>query len=90
MLFDVNGVEYNTDVYEEYNMYKQSVVRNVMYKAYRSLRSVVSDNKCQGLKQKEVKEKINNNRSQVYQLLSFTDEEINSIFIFIEKYFPRI
>ncbi|HAA9392126.1 TPA_asm: hypothetical protein GHL58_11835 [Listeria monocytogenes] len=90
MLFDVNGVEYNTDVYEEYNMYDQSVVRNVMYKAYRSMRSVVSDNKCQGLKQKEVKEKINNNRSQVYQLLSFTDEEINSIFIFIEKYFPRI
>ncbi|EAF3633041.1 hypothetical protein [Listeria monocytogenes] len=90
MLFDVNGVEYNTDVYEEYNMYDQSVVRNVMYKAYRSMRSIVSDNKCQGLKQKEVKEKINNNRSQVYQLLSFTDEEINSIFIFIEKYFPRI
>lgn len=86
----MNGVEYNTDVYEEYNMYDQSVVRNVMYKAYRSMRSVVSDNKCQGLKQKEVKEKINNNRSQVYQLLSFTDEEINSIFIFIEKYFPRI
>lgn len=86
----MNGVEYNTDVYEEYNMYDQSVVRNVMYKAYRSMRSIVSDNKCQGLKQKEVKEKINNNRSQVYQLLSFTDEEINSIFIFIEKYFPRI
>ncbi|ECJ9746334.1 hypothetical protein FQR52_07250 [Listeria monocytogenes] len=90
MLFNIDGIEYNTDDYEQYDMYKQSVVRNVMYKAYRSMRSVVSDNKRQGLKQKEVKEKINNNRSQVHQLLSFTDEEINSIFIFIEKYFPRI
>ncbi|EAE9846465.1 hypothetical protein CFB33_14920 [Listeria monocytogenes] len=90
MLFDVNGVEYNTDVYEEYNMYDQSVVRNVMYKAYRSMRSIVSDNKCQGLKLMHVEKKINKDRTQVYKILSFTDEEINSIFIFIEKYFPRI
>ncbi|AFN40005.1 hypothetical protein F1F76_05915 [Listeria monocytogenes] len=90
MLFDVNGVEYNTDVYEEYNMYDQSVVRNVMYKAYRSMRSIVSDNKCQGLKRMHVEKKINKDRTQVYKILSFTDEEINSIFIFIEKYFPRI
>ncbi|EAG8533023.1 hypothetical protein QI849_002994 [Listeria innocua] len=90
MLFDVNGVEYNTDVYEEYNMYDQSVVRNVMYKAYRSMRSIVSVNKCQGLKRMHVEEKINKDRTQVYKILSFTDEEINSIFIFIEKYFPRI
>ncbi|EPZ7419611.1 hypothetical protein ACXR64_003073, partial [Listeria monocytogenes] len=88
--FDVNGVEYNTDVYEEYNMYDQSVVRNVMYKAYRSMRSIVSDNKCQGLKRMHVEKKINKDRTQVYKILSFTDEEINSIFIFIEKYFPRI
>lgn len=86
----MNGVEYNTDVYEEYNMYDQSVVRNVMYKAYRSMRSIVSDNKCQGLKLMHVEKKINKDRTQVYKILSFTDEEINSIFIFIEKYFPRI
>ncbi|EQA5552554.1 hypothetical protein [Listeria monocytogenes] len=86
----MNGVEYNTDVYEEYNMYDQSVVRNVMYKAYRSMRSIVSDNKCQGLKRMHVEKKINKDRTQVYKILSFTDEEINSIFIFIEKYFPRI
>ncbi|HHT6591258.1 TPA: hypothetical protein ACSZIT_11725, partial [Listeria monocytogenes] len=79
MLFDVNGVEYNTDVYEEYNMYDQSVVRNVMYKAYRSMRSIVSDNKCQGLKRMHVEKKINKDRTQVYKILSFTDEEINSI-----------
>lgn len=53
----MNGVEYNTDVYEEYNMYDQSVVRNVMYKAYRSMRSIVSDNKCQGLKRMHVEKK---------------------------------
>lgn len=86
----MNGVEYNTDVYEEYNMYDQSVVRNVMYKAYRSMRSIVSDNKCQGLKRMHVEKKINKDRTQVYKILSFTDEEINSIFIFIEKYFQRI
>lgn len=86
----MNGVEYNTDVYEEYNMYDQSVVRNVMYKAYRSMRSIVSDNKCQGLKRMYVEEKINKDRTQVYEILLFTDDEINSIFIFIEKYFPRI
>lgn len=86
----MNGVEYNTDMYEEYNMYDQSVVRNVMYKAYRSMRSIVSDNKCQGLKRMRVEKKINKDRKQVYKILSFTDEEINSIFIFIEKYFPRI
>ncbi|HED6577472.1 TPA: hypothetical protein R5115_000028 [Listeria monocytogenes] len=90
MLFDIDGIEYNTDVYEEYNMYDQSVVRNVMYKAYRSMRSIVSDNKCQGLKRMHVEKKINKDRTQVYKILSFTDEEINSIFIFIEKYFPRI
>ncbi|EAE2399397.1 hypothetical protein V8M71_001392 [Listeria monocytogenes] len=90
MLFDIDGIEYNTDDYEQYDMYKQSVVRNVMYKAYRSLRSVVSDNKCQGLKRMHVEKKINKDRTQVYKILSFTDEEINSIFIFIEKYFPRI
>ncbi|EAC5361784.1 hypothetical protein B1N06_09065 [Listeria monocytogenes] len=90
MLFDIDGIEYNTDDYEQYDMYKQSVVRNVMYKAYRSLRSIVSDNKCQGLKRMHVKKKINKDRTQVYKILSFTDEEINSIFIFIEKYFPRI
>ncbi|EAC6269373.1 hypothetical protein CF322_09510 [Listeria monocytogenes] len=90
MLFDIDGIEYNTDDYEQYDMYKQSVVRNVMYKAYRSLRSIVSDNKCQGLKRMHVEKKINKDRTQVYKILSFTDEEINSIFIFIEKYFPRI
>ncbi|EAG5212177.1 hypothetical protein C7T15_12420 [Listeria monocytogenes] len=73
MLFDIDGIEYNTDDYEQYDMYKQSVVRNVMYKAYRSLRSIVSDNKCQGLKRMHVEKKINKDRTQVYKILSFTD-----------------
>ncbi|HFL1065690.1 TPA: hypothetical protein ACGYNV_002078, partial [Listeria monocytogenes] len=68
MLFDIDGIEYNTDDYEQYDMYKQSVVRNVMYKAYRSLRSIVSDNKCQGLKRMHVEKKINKDRTQVYKI----------------------
>lgn len=61
-----------------------------MYKAYNSIRSVVSENKCQGLKREQVKEKMNKDRSKVYEFLSLTDDEIDSIFIFIEKYFSKI
>ncbi|MBC1524806.1 hypothetical protein HB825_05600 [Listeria booriae] len=90
MQLDIDGIEYNTDEYDTYNVYAQNKIRSTVYQGYKAMRNVIMDNKCQGLKLNEVKLKVNADREKIKKYLPFDDEEINSIFIFMEKVFPRL
>ncbi|EUJ56428.1 hypothetical protein [Listeria fleischmannii] len=90
MKVEFEGVTYDIDKIDTYNRYTQDRLKYIMYSAYRNIRDSVLLNRCQGKKLNEVRVLAVQHMDRALRYTKLTESEIDSVFSFMEKYFPKI